>query len=219
MQHEVSLKWFTPNGQALIANIARVSNPANENNDETAPRLIRHLIKHNHWSPFEMVNACVEIHTSRDIGRQILRHRSFSFQEFSGRYAEYSDLRTDREGRLQDKKNRQASLHTTDPQIMSNWDLLVKDVSRTCAAAYRRALELGIAKECARALLPEGLVPTRMYMNGTLRSWIHYTHERMKAGVQEEHKALATSIAELLFYGEGAPFPDVWEALAGTYQG
>ena len=175
---KVELVWATPNGDDLVAKMARVSNPNNENNKETAPRLIKYLIDHKHWSPFEMVNACVYVECPRDISRQILRHRSFSFQEFSGRYAAYSDLETHREGRIQDKTNRQNSIPLMDRAKTAAWNSLVYGVRSECLEAYRSALDMGIAKEVARSLLPEGLVPTRMYMNGSLRSWIHYFEVR-----------------------------------------
>lgn len=189
--------------------MARVSNPANENNVATAPRLIRYLIDHKHWSPFEMVNACVLIEVPRDIGRQILRHRSLKFQEFSGRYAAYDDLYTDREGRLQDAQNRQNSIPLVDRAAQIAWGLLVQGVRVTCLEAYRAALAMGIAKEVARALLPEGLIPSRMYINGDLRSWIHYFQVRCGPETQKEHRELAEELRELIFN----EFPMVKEAI------
>jgi thymidylate synthase (FAD) len=192
--------------------MARVSNPANENNNETAPRLISYLMRNKHWSPFEMVNACVLIEVPRDIGRQILRHRSFSFQEFSGRYAAYDDLYAQREGRLQDTKNRQNSLPLVDKAKEVLWVGLVETVRATCLGAYRAALDMGIAKEVARALLPEGLIPSRMYINGNLRSWIHYWAVRCDPATQKEHRELAEATRELIL----AQYPMIKEAIDGT---
>lgn len=189
----VSLVWATPNIDALIAKIARVSNPSNEDNQDTAPRLIRYLIRHKHWSPFEMVSVCMEIHTTRDIARQILRHRSFSFQEFSQRYAAVDTIsqRVLRETRLQDHKNRQNSVAANDPDLSSWFEWAQKTTWNQAASAYRTALAKGIAKEQARALLPEGLTPSRLYMAGTLRSWLHYCDLRRANGTQAEHAHIA----------------------------
>ena len=160
--------------QDIVAFCARVSNPANQNNTDTNERLIRYLIKNEHWSPLEMVNVCVEIETTRDIARQILRHRSFSFQEFSQRYA-VADLGFEvREARLQDTKNRQNSIKTSDAGLQETWETVQDRVAETAETAYKWALDNGIAKEQARAVLPEGMTRSRMYMNGTLRSWVHY---------------------------------------------
>lgn len=189
--------------------MARVSNPKNENNRETAPRLIRYLIDHAHWSPFEMVNACVLIECPRDISRQILRHRSFSFQEFSGRYAAYDDLLRTREGRLQDNRNRQNSLPLGSRAKRAVWNGLVSSVRTVCLGAYRTALDMGIAKEVARALLPEGLVPTRMYVNGTMRSWVHYWSVRCDPATQKEHRLIAEQTRELVL----AEYPMIAEAI------
>ena len=189
--------------QELIAFAARVSNPSNQNNKQTSEKLLKYLIKHKHWSPFEMVSACLEIETTRDIARQILRHRSFSFQEFSQRYADpTSDLDFSlREARLQDKKNRQNSIETDDKKLQSDWDTLQQMVIEDAKAAYQWAISKGIAKEQARAVLPEGLTMSRMYMNGTLRSWIHYIELRTANGTQKEHmevaEACATEIAKI----------------------
>lgn len=188
---KTELVWATPKGDELIAKLARVSNPSNEDNTATAPNLLRYLIRKKHWSPFEMVNACVYIECPRDVSRQILRHRSFSFQEFSGRYAAYDDLETEREARGQDSANRQNSLPIDDKDTLVQWAYLVSVVRHTCLWAYRTALDLGIAKEVARALLPEGLVPTRLYVNGTLRSWIHYWDVRCTPETQKEHRDVA----------------------------
>lgn len=186
----VNLVWATPDGDDLIAYMARVSNPANQDNKETAPKLVKYLIDHRHWSPFEMVHACVEISTTRDISRQILRHRSFSFQEFSGRYAEYSEFSPTREARLQDPKNRQNSV-PSDAETDDWFRKLQVEVLDHSTFAYRSALERGIAKEQARALLLEGLTPTRMYMVGSLRSWIHYWGVRCGIETQKEHRLIA----------------------------
>ena len=191
------------NLQELIAFAARVSNPSNQNNKQTSEKLLKYLIEHKHWSPFEMVSACLEIETTRDIARQILRHRSFSFQEFSQRYADpTSDLDFSlREARLQDKKNRQNSIETDDKKLQSDWDTLQQMVIEDAKAAYQWAISKGIAKEQARAVLPEGLTMSRMYMNGTLRSWIHYIELRTANGTQKEHmevaEACATEIAKI----------------------
>ena len=189
--------------QELIAFAARVSNPSNQNNKQTSEKLLKYLIKHKHWSPFEMVSACLEIETTRDIARQILRHRSFSFQEFSQRYADpTSDLDFSlREARLQDTKNRQNSIETDDKKLQSDFDTLQQMVIEDAKAAYQWAISKGIAKEQARAVLPEGLTMSRMYMNGTLRSWIHYIELRTANGTQKEHmevaEACATEIAKI----------------------
>jgi len=182
-----------------IAFIARVSNPANQNNSETAEKLVRYLIKHKHWSPLEMVSVCLEINTTRDIARQILRHRSFSFQEFSQRYADASQLGFEmREARLQDLKNRQNSIETDNLALHSWWENYQKEVIRVCSDAYQFALDKGIAKEQARAVLPEGITMSRMYMNGTLRSWVHYIQLRSDNGTQKEHRDVAIACAEAI---------------------
>ncbi len=182
----VNLVWATPNGDQLIAELARVSNPDNQKNTETAPKLLRYLLDHKHFSPFEMAHACVEIETTRDISRQILRHRSFSFQEFSGRYAKYKGLSYDRELRLQDTKNRQNSIEVGDCALKGWWESNLEDVATHCQTIYHEALEKGVAKEVARALLPEGLTPTRMYMVGSMRSWYHYWQVRCTPDTQKE---------------------------------
>jgi len=182
----------------FIAYVARVSNPSNQMNTETAPKLLRYLAKHKHWSPFEMVNIVMEIETTRDIARQILRHRSFSFQEFSQRYADPTkDLGFEtREARLQDTKNRQNSIETNDEELENQWLGAQESVRNHVMKAYTWAIENGIAKEQARAVLPEGLTVSRMYMNGTLRSWIHYCELRMANGTQKEHQLVAKSAWE-----------------------
>lgn len=186
--------------QELIAYCARVSNPANQLNTETSEKLIRYLIRHQHWSPLEMVSACVEIETTRDIARQILRHRSFSFQEFSQRYADPTeDLAfVLREARLQDTKNRQNSIEINDPALQANWDTQQDYVLHAAQKAYRWAIDHGIAKEQARAVLPEGLTVSRLYMNGTLRSWIHFIELRSANGTQLEHQEVARACAQVI---------------------
>jgi len=183
--------------QDLVAYCARVSNPSNQNNSETSAKLIKYLIKHKHWSPLEMVSACLEIETTRDIARQILRHRSFSFQEFSQRYADPTkDLEfVIREARLQDEKNRQNSVEVDDPKLQQEWDTLQQMVIEDARAAYQWAISKGIAKEQARSVLPEGLTMSRMYMNGTLRSWVHYIELRSANGTQKEHMEVAQACA------------------------
>ena len=186
--------------QDLIAYCARVSNPSNQHNKETSEKLINYLVKHKHWSPLEMASACLEIETTRDIARQILRHRSFSFQEFSQRYANpVDDLEfVTREARLQDPKNRQNSVFTTDMQIHTFWEAYQKRVIEEAKNAYEWAITRGIAKEQARVVLPEGLTMSRMYMNGTLRSWIHYIELRSANGTQKEHMDVARACAEVI---------------------
>lgn len=186
--------------QELIAFCARVSNPSNQLNMETADKLIRYLIKHKHWSPLEMVSACLEIETTRDIARQILRHRSFSFQEFSQRYADPTkDLDfVLREARLQDTKNRQNSIETDDPALAAWWDAKQKFIIDTVRQTYSEAIERGIAKEQARAILPEGNTVSRLYMNGTLRSWIHFIDLRSSNGTQKEHMEVARECAKII---------------------
>ncbi len=182
-----------------IAYVARVSNPANQNNTETSEKLIRYLIKNHHWSPFEMVNICLEINTTRDIARQILRHRSFSFQEFSQRYADASQLGFEtREARLQDTKNRQNSIEIDNDFIKGEWERKQEFILDMVKYAYTWALENGIAKEQARAVLPEGMTKSRMYMNGTVRSWIHYIQLRSGNGTQKEHREVALGAVEAI---------------------
>jgi thymidylate synthase (FAD) len=179
-----------------IAYVARVSNPANQNNNDNAEKLVRYLIKHQHWSPLEMVNVCLEIETTRDIARQILRHRSFSFQEFSQRYA-VADLGFEyKEARLQDIKNRQNSIKTNDEQLNEVWLKFQKDVVLEASKTYQWAINNGIAKEQARAVLPEGVTVSRLYMNGTLRSWVHYIQLRSANGTQKEHQDIALACAK-----------------------
>jgi len=188
------------NAQELVAFCARVSNPSNQLNTETSEKLIKYLIKNAHWSPLEMVSACLEIETTRDIARQILRHRSFSFQEFSQRYANpVKDLEfVTREARLQDLKNRQNSIENDDEEISNMWIEKQEHIINEARETYNWAIENGIAKEQARAVLPEGNTVSRMYMNGTLRSWIHYIELRSGNGTQKEHMEIAVACAEVI---------------------
>jgi thymidylate synthase (FAD) len=187
---KVKCIWSTPNGEELIAYMARVSNPENQDNKETAPKLLKYLIDNQHWSPFEMVNVCMEIETTRDIARQILRHRSFSFQELSQRYAIVHDYDFS-EVRLQDNKNRQNSIEVQDRELQRFWHEAQATVIRTSVGHYEAALANGIAKEVARKILPEGMMMSRMYMNGTLRSWLHYLSVRRDVATQKEHRDVA----------------------------
>ena len=192
--------------QELIAYCARVSNPSNQLNTDTSEKLIKYLVKHQHWSPLEMVSACIEITTTRDIARQILRHRSFSFQEFSQRYADPTkDLSfVYREARKQDTKNRQNSVeldvenNDADRFLAAGWENIQREVIRKCREAYDFAIQNGIAKEQARAVLPEGLIESRLYMNGTLRSWIHFIELRSANGTQKEHQEVAIACARVI---------------------
>ena len=177
--------------EEFIAYCARVSNPANQDNPDSE-KLLKYLVKHKHWSPFEMVHIVMEIETTRDIGRQILRHRSFSFQEFSQRYAEVVEMSDPREARLQDSKNRQNSVETEDNDLQNSWNLVQNEMLLAAKNYYAWAISKGIAKEVARSVLPEGLTMSRMYMSGSLRSWIHYCELRMANGTQKEHRELAT---------------------------
>jgi thymidylate synthase (FAD) len=195
----------------MIVYMARVSNPSNQDLSQGDEKLIRYLIKNQHWSPFEMVNVVMEISTTRDIARQILRHRSFSFQEFSQRYADPTkELGFElREARLQDTKNRQNSIETEDNELKSEWMIKQMNVISEAKNAYEWAIENGIAKEQARAVLPEGNTQSRMYMNGTLRSWIHYCQLRMANGTQKEHMEVAKECWEII----RDEFPNVVAAL------
>ena len=187
--------------QDLIAFCARVSNPTNQMNTETSAKLIKYLIKHKHWSPLEMVSACLEINTTRDIAHQIVRHRSFAFQEFSQRYANPQDMEdafTYREARLQDPKNRQNSIEVEDDALQIAWGKKQKEVIDRCREVYNWALSEGIAKEQARVVLPEGLTKTRLYMNGSLRSWVHYIELRGGHGTQKEHMDIAHTCAKVI---------------------
>ena len=189
------------NVQELIAYCAKVSNPNNQINKETSERLIKYLIKHQHWSPLEMVSACLEIETTRDIAHQIVRHRSFAFQEFSQRYAnpeEMGDQFVTRECRLQDTKNRQNSIDTENMELIVNWDEKQQEVIDKAKEVYDWAIENGIAKEQARVVLPEGCTKTRLYMNGTIRSWVHYIELRSANGTQKEHMEVAYACAKII---------------------
>ena len=196
----------SPDGMNLLEQVAfaaRVSNPTNQNNSETAEKLVRYLIKHQHWSPLEMVSVCMEIETTRDIARQILRHRSFSFQEFSQRYADASQLGFEiRETRLQDMKNRQNTVELKrdddSRRLAYQWENMQNNIQKMCQDTYQWALEHGIAKEQARAVLPEGMTCSRMYMNGTLRSWVHYIQLRSGNGTQKEHREIALACADAI---------------------
>jgi thymidylate synthase (FAD) len=184
----------------LIAYCARVSNPSNQGNTDTSEKLINYLIKNKHWSPFEMADVTMEIETTRDIARQILRHRSFSFQEFSQRYADPTkDLSfVYREARLQDTKNRQNSIDTEDAWLQQEWERTQQDVIRVAVDAYKWAIDKGIAKEVARAILPEGLTMSRMYMKGSIRSWLHYIEVRTDPTTQKEHREIAVACANVI---------------------
>ena len=184
--------------QDMIAYCARVSNPTNQSNTETNERLLKYLMKNQHWSPFEMVSICLEIETTRDIARQILRHRSFSFQEFSQRYAVASLGFETREARLQDGKNRQNSIEANNPELELEWAQKQNELAEHSKQAYDWALSKGIAKEQARAVLPEGMTVSRLYMNGTLRSWIHYIQLRSANGTQKEHREVAIECAKII---------------------
>lgn len=191
----------SPDGKNLLEQVAyaaRVSNPANQNNSETAEKLVRYLIKNQHWSPLEMVSVCLEIETTRDIARQILRHRSFSFQEFSQRYAEVNTVFQFRETRLQDSKNRQNSIEVEDDELTERWISEQASVMLRVQDAYNWAIKNGIAKEQARAVLPEGMTGSRLYMNGTLRSWVHYIQLRSANGTQKEHREVALACVEAI---------------------
>ena len=179
----------------FIAYVARVSNPENQNNTLTATKLLKYLAKNSHWSPFEMADVCIEIETTRDIARQILRHRSFSFQEFSQRYADPTQSLgfVTREARLQDTKNRQNSIETDNPELAEVWEAYQRNITRYAQNTYDWAIKRGIAKEQARAILPEGLTVSRLYMKGSVRSWIHYCQLRMANGTQKEHREIATA--------------------------
>lgn len=195
----VNLVWITPKAEEVIGYCARVSNPANQDNPNVA-NLLRYCVKNAHWSVFEMASACIEINAPRDISRQILRHRSFSFQEFSQRYADVGSLPLSgyREARLQDEKNRQNSIETDNEHLVQAWEERQSNLLMAIDAHYKWALANGIAKECARVVLPEGLTPSRVYMSGTIRSWIHFCQVRQGNGTQKEHIEIADKIADVL---------------------
>ena len=206
--HHVNYIHSTPKGDDLVAYMARVSNPNNQNNTETSAKLINYLIRHKHWSPFEMVNMCVEIHTTRSIAAQILRHRSFSFQEFSQRYAVVADNPVVPDLRRQDTKNRQNSIDDLDPFTKQTLQIKAQAVFEQAQMLYDEMLGAGVAKECARDILPLS-TPTKLYMNGTLRSWMHYCELRCANGTQEEHKRIATQCKNII----RAYFPKVYAAM------
>lgn len=198
---KVTELWITPNALDVIAYCARVSNPSNQANKKTAPKLLSYLKKHKHWSPFEMASMCVEIETTRDIAHQIVRHRSFSFQEFSQRYANVDDLGsavTYREARMQDPDNRQNSVRAEDGPLHAEWRVKQENTYEAAKTAYKWAIDNGIAKEQARAVLPEGMTDTRLYMSGTIRSWIHYVELRESNGTQKEHMEVALQVRDIL---------------------
>lgn len=203
----------TLNPGQFVAFVARVSNPANQMSHESAPRLLRYLVRNRHWSPFEMAHVVMEITTTRDIARQILRHRSFSFQEFSQRYADPTiDLGfAPREARLQDHANRQNSTATADEPTRLQWSQMQADIIGMVSEYYRQAIGMGIAKEQARAILPEGLTVSRLYMAGSLRSWMHYCELRTGNGTQAEHQAVAADAWEKLV----DLYPDIIDAMEG----
>ena len=195
--------------EELVAYCARVSNPSNQANKETAGKLVRYLMNNDHWSPLEMVHVTIEIETTRDIARQMLRHRSFAFQEFSQRYAEVIDFSEPREARLQDSKNRQNSIEVDDPDLAYIWEAAQINVMNKAQQVYKDALANGIAKEQARAVLPEGLTTSRLYMAGSLRSWVHYCKLRRGNGTQKEHKEIADACWAII----AEQFPSIAEAL------
>lgn len=198
---KVTELWITPNALDVIAYCARVSNPSNQANKKTAPKLLSYLKKHKHWSPFEMASMCVEIETTRDIAHQVVRHRSFSFQEFSQRYANVDELGssvTYREARMQDPSNRQNSLRVEDGSLHEEWRTKQQNTYEAAKTAYQWAIDNGIAKEQARVVLPEGMTDTRLYMSGTIRSWIHYVELREANGTQKEHQEIALQVREIL---------------------
>ncbi len=193
----------------MVAYCARVSNPGNQINEATSEKLVKYLIKHQHWSPLEMVSACLEIDTTRDIGRQLLRHRSFSFQEFSQRYADPTkDMSFVRRGaRLQDPKNRQNSIDAASQVVQDLWDIKQQEVINKAREVYEWAIREGIAKEQARSVLPEGNTMSRLYVNGTLRSWIHYIQLRAENGTQQEHMDIAKAVGKVIY--EIFPLDDI----------
>ena len=207
MTHTAKLVHITPNAEELIAYMARVSNPSNQSNTETSSKLIRYLIKHKHWSPFEMVNMCVEINTTRSIAAQILRHRSFSFQEFSQRYAPVTEMAEIPQLRTQDLKNRQNSIDNLDSKVDEEFQFKIAKHFVDGYRLYGEMIDAGIAKECAREVLPLA-APTKLYMNGTIRSWLHYCDLRTSNGTQKEHAIIAGQIQDLLYQH----LPNVMEA-------
>src|SRR6056300_1686177 len=206
--HNVELVHVTPDAESLIAYMARVSNPSNQSNTQTSPRLIRYLIKHKHWSPFEMVNMCVEIETTRSVAAQILRHRSFSFQEFSQRYAPVTKNANLPQLRRQDSKNRQNSINDLNESTVADFNAKMDGLFDLSQRLYDEMLVAGVAKECARDILPLAS-PTKLYMNGTLRSWLHYPDLRCANGMQLEHKQIADQVKSLI----EQQFPTVYAAM------
>jgi thymidylate synthase (FAD) len=206
--HTATLVHITPKAEELISYMARVSNPSNQSNTETSAKLIRYLIKHKHFSPFEMVNMCVEINTTRSIAAQILRHRSFTFQEFSQRYAKVAAVSVMPELRRQDHANRQNSIDDLSEEVLREADQVAAVALVESYKAYNQLLELGVAKECAREVLPLA-TPTRLYMNGTIRSWLHYCDLRTANGTQREHAKIAASVQDILY----SQIPNVCEAM------
>ena len=207
--HKVSLIHTTPHAEELISYMARVSNPSNQNNQATAPKLIGYLIKHKHWSPFEMVSMCVQIDTTRSIASQILRHRSFSFQEFSQRYAAVDQQPVVPSLRRQDTKNRQNSIDDLPSATKSEFDIRTKALFNDAVGLYNEMLAAGVAKETARDVLPLS-TPTKMYMHGTLRSWLHYCDLRCGNGTQLEHKEIADQIKELIAINFPIVYTSMW---------
>ena len=207
MSHSVQLVHATPNAESLVAYMARVSNPNNQDNPESE-RLIRYLIKHKHWSPFEMVNMCVQIETTRSVAAQILRHRSFSFQEFSQRYAQVAEPAMIPQLRRQDTKNRQNSINDLDPYTVKDFTVKINSLYELSENLYIEMLQAGVAKECARDVLPLS-TPTKLYMNGTLRSWLHYCDLRCANGTQYEHKLIADQVKDLI----EQEFPTIYAAM------
>ena len=208
MTHKASLVHITPNAEELVAYMARVSNPSNQSNTKTSAKLIKYLIDNQHWSPFEMVNMCVEIHTTRAIAAQILRHRSFSFQEFSQRYARVTEIPEVPKLRRQDTKNRQNSIDDLDPVMVNTLEYDIVKHYADSVRLYQRMLDVGVAKECAREVLPLS-TPTKLYMNGTIRSWLHYCDLRTGNGTQLEHKQIADDVKDILRKN----VPDICDAM------
>ena len=197
MTHSATLVHITPDAEDLISYMARVSNPSNQSNTQTSAKLIKYLIDHQHWSPFEMVNMCVSIETTRSIAAQILRHRSFSFQEFSQRYARVEKQASIPQLRTQDTKNRQNSIDNLDEVMKKHLQFRIGSLYSSCYGLYKELLDAGVAKECAREVLPMA-APTTMYMNGSIRSWLHYCDLRTSNGTQQEHALIATQIQDIL---------------------
>ena len=206
ISNEVTRDWMS--AEQLIAYCARVSNPANQDNPDSE-KLLKYCVRNEHWSVFEMVNVVMEISTTRDIARQILRHRSFSFQEFSQRYAQVTDMSPPREARLQDPKNRQNSIKHTDEHLMTTWNDMQEALIEYAQETYDWAIKNGVAKEQARVVLPEGLTMSRMYMNGTLRSWIHWIQLRTKPSTQAEHREIAEQAKQIIL----EQFPSLKEVI------